>query len=228
MALKRPLKPLACVIEMSRVFLYGVGAFALAIVGLWLSRSSSTETIFESKAKPPQAAPLCPWREIESDLQQFFPYASRYEVETRVLSGLRGELAERLGRNPTGDENALHVYRIYQDTLVVGAVLTRRVKGVYGAIELVLAVDTGDRVRGLRLQRCREPETAASALQNPDWLRSFEGKRADSVWKIGGDLPEVPAEARLSAEAIVEGVRSLLILLVTSQTNVHSATSPHH
>jgi hypothetical protein len=217
---------------MSRAILFGAGGLTLlsAIVGWRIMNSSSPETLLESKARPPQAAPLCPWREPQSDLKQFFPSATRYETETRILSGLRVELAERLGRTPTGEENALHVYRIYQDNLALGAVLTRRVKGAYGAIELVLAVDPAERVRGLRLQRLREPDSVAAALQNPDWLHSFAGRNASSAWKIGGDISEVPAEARASAGAIVEGTRSLLILLAAaSLTNVPGpAVPPHH
>ena len=94
--------------------------------------------------------------------------------------------------------------------------LTRRVKGAYGAIELVLAVGTNGHVRGLRLQRLREPEPIAAALQNPDWLRSFDGQRSDSSWMLGRTISDVTPEARASAEAIVDGARSLLILLATS------------
>jgi hypothetical protein len=216
---------------MSRAFFFGAGALVLAsaVVGWRITESSSTEILFESKAKPPQTAPMCPWREPQSDLKRFFPGATRYEVETRILSGLRVELAQRLGRTPTGEENALHVYRIYQDKLALGAVLTRRVKGDYGAIELVLAVDPAGQVRGLLLQRLREPDSIAAVLKNPEWLHSFEGRNADSSWKIGGDITEVPSEARLSANAIVEGTRSLLILLAAaSLTNAPGPAVPSH
>jgi hypothetical protein len=217
---------------MPRPILLGAGGALLALaIAVWWNSSSSTETLFDPKVRPPETAPLCPWREPASDLKLFFPKGTGYEVETRILSGLRVELAERLGRIPTGDENALHIWRIHQGTAFVGSVLTRRVKGEHGAIELVLAVDPKERVRGLRLQRLREPEPLARVLQNPEWLRSFEGRRADSSWKFGGDIPEVPAEARASAQAIIEGTRSLLILLAAStQASPSSkpATAPHH
>ena len=227
------LRPRASGIEMSKPIMFGVSALVLVLTAIvWRSyeSSSSSDLVFNPKLKPPQAGPLCPWREPETDLKLLFPNATRHEVETRILSGLRVELAERLGRAPTGDENALHVYRIYQDKTPLGNVVTRRVKGMYGAIELVLAVDANQRVSGLRLQRLREPESAASALQNPAWLRAFEGKHAGSSWKLGGDIPEVSAEARASAETIVEGARSLLILLAASEQS-HSnapAAEPHH
>ena len=203
---------------MSRAFIFGAGALALllVVVALRISNSSSSEPPFDPKTQLPQAAPLCPWREPASDLKQFFPNATHYEPETRILSGQRLELAGRLGRVPTGDENALRIYRCYQDLIPLGAVATRRVKGAYGAIELVLAVGADGQVRGLRVQRLREPEPIADALLNPGWLRTFEGLRSDSSWKIGGDIADVVPEARASAEAIADGARSLMILLATS------------
>ena len=203
---------------MSRPVILGAAALALLLgVVSWLMiDSSSAEHPFEPRTKLPQAAPLCPWREPASDLKRFFPNATRYEAETRILSGQRLELGARLGRIPTGDENALHLYCSYEDQSPLGVILTRRVKGAYGAIELVLTVGTDGQVRGVRLQRLREPEPIAAALQSPDWLRSFNGQRGDNSWELGRDIPSVLPEARASAEAIVDGVRSLLILLATS------------
>jgi len=198
------------------IFGFGTLALLLAVVAWRISDSSSSEPPFDPKIQLPQAAPLCPWREPASDLKQFFPNATRYEPETRILSGQRLELAGRLGRVPTGDENALHIYRCYENLTPLGAVSTRRVKGTYGAIELVLAVGADGQVRGLRVQRLREPEPIADALLNPGWLRTFVGLRSDSSWKIGGDIADVVPEARASAEAIADGARSLMILLATS------------
>jgi hypothetical protein len=162
-------------------------------------------------------------------LKQLFPTATRCEVETRILSGSREELAERLGRMPTGDENALRLYRVFQETDPLGCVMTRRVKGEYGAIELVLGVDTRKRICGTRLQRMREPEPVARALDNSEWLGSFTGKDAASAWKMGVDLPEVPAEVRVSAEAMVQGARSLLVLLEVGDRETGLASkSLHH
>jgi len=213
------------------IFLGAAGVILAVAVAVWWNSSSSPESLFEPQVRPPESAPLCPWREPASDLNQFFPHASDYEVETRILSGLRLELTQRLGRVPTGEENALHAWRIRQGKTTVGTVLTRRVKGEYGAIEIVLAVDSEGRVIGLRLQRLREPEAITRALQNPDWLRSFAGKREDSSWNLAGDILEVAPEARTSAQAVIEGARSLLILLAASDQAVPSsklAATPHH
>lgn len=231
MAVRSRLKPPVSGIDMSRPIIISVGAAALllALVAWRFNGSSSSpEIAIAPKSQPPPAAPLCPWREPENDLKQFFPNATRYERETRILSGQRLELAEQLGRIPTGDENALHVYRVYDGQTPLGVVLTRRVKGAYGAIELVLAVNADGTVRGLRLQRLREPAPIADALQNPDWLHSFAGKRAADSWKLGQDIPEVAADARASAGAVVEGVRSLLILLATTGQTHDPIVTHHH
>jgi hypothetical protein len=227
-----PSKPPGCAIEMRRWILPGaLGGVLTLSVALWLNGSSRGVQVFDSKVRPPEPAPLCPWRDPASDLKQFFPDANRNEVETRILSGQRIELAERLGRTPTGDENALHVWRVYAGESLLGSVLTRRVKGEYGVIELVLAVEPNGSVRGVRLQRLREPEPISQALQNPNWLRSFEGRRAESSWKLGADIPGVPAEVCASATAIIEGTRSLLILLAASEQAIsltQPAPKPHH
>jgi len=194
----------------------GVGAAVLAFAGWQIARVSPSEKVFEGQAKPPQAGPLCPWRQPETDLKELFPSATRYEPETRILSGLRTELAQRLGRVPTGDENALHLYRVYGENSELGTVLTRRVKGEYGAIELVLATDPDGRVCGLHLQRLREPESITKALENPAWQHSFLGKSAESTWQTGEENLEVPVEAQHSAQAVAEGVRSLVILLAAA------------
>jgi hypothetical protein len=209
----------------------GVGAALLVFAGWQAARVSPSEKLFEGKAKPPEAGPLCPWRQPETDLKELFPNATRYETETRVLSGLRTELAQSLGRTPTGDENALRLFRVFGENTMLGTILTRRVKGEYGAIELVLATDPNGKVSGLRLQRLREPEPIAKALQNPSWQHWFEGKNARSAaLQTGEGIPEVPVEAQASARAVTEGVRSLLILLAVADDSGGRSlmVGPHH
>jgi hypothetical protein len=199
----------------------GVGA------GLWWSngRSGSPEVVFEPSSRVVEPAALCPWREPEADLGRFFPGPTGWQAETRILSGQRLELRRLLGRVLDADENSLRVYRVLQGDRDLGAILTRRVKGEHGAIEIVLALDGAGRISGLRLQRHREPEAIAHALQDPVWLSAFSGKNAESDWRLGGAVPEVPNEARLSAERIVEGVRSLLILYGAAE---HQPAQHHH
>ena len=107
--------------------------------------------------------------------------------------------------------------------------MTQRVKGAYGAIELVLAADTSLRVCGLLLQRLREPEPIARALQDPDWLHSFNGKDTDADWQLGRGIPDVPPEAASSAQAVVAGARAAMILLATADEALPPPSAqPHH
>jgi hypothetical protein len=213
------------------VIVGGVLALALALAAWRINVSSrSTELPYSTANVPPAAAPLCPWREPEGDLKLFFPDATRYESQTRILSGRRVEMAERLGRTPTGDENALRVYPVYREEMTLGAVMVRRVKGTFGAIELVVAVDANQHVRGVRLQRLREPEPIAAALRDPRWLAAFDGKCAESSWPSDGMLAGLPAESRASAQAISEGVRSLLIQFAATgpEQADHVQLTSHH
>ena len=204
-------------------------AAGAALVARRVSERISSEVVSVSSIKTPEAAPLCPWREPESDLKVFFPGATRYAVETRILSGMRLELSKQLGRTPTGDENALRVYRVYHYAELVGSVLTRRVKGEHGGIELILAVDTKEIVRGLRLQRLREPAAISSALDNPSWLDLLAGKRASDPWQFDADISPVSKEAQPSAQAILEGARSSLILLAAAErAPTATVTQTHH
>jgi hypothetical protein len=190
-------------------------AGAGALGATWRLASGGTEIPAHTAAAHAlvDSAPLCPWREPQRDLRQFFPGATGIHEETRILSHLRLALIHELGRPLTAEEMLLRPFRIMKGSEPVGTVLVRRVKGEFGAIELVLAVTPEGRVRGLRLQRQREPEAVAAALTSPEWRGAFREKSADSPLRVGKDLPAVSREATVSAQAVAEGVRSLLILL---------------
>lgn len=157
-----------------------------------------------------EAAPMCPWRQPKSDMAAFFPKATSYKLETVILTSHFREFKTRLGRLPTSDENPLYLHRVFAGSNEIGSILVRRVKGEYGAIEIVLGIAKNGSVAGVRIQRMREPQATANAL-DAAWLRSFRGKNSADSWKLS-DVSPVPDFAKFSAQAIVEGVRSLLIL----------------
>jgi hypothetical protein len=204
----------------------------LAAIGaaVWTSRNSDhslglpTIVITPANAKhfetrEQEAAGLCPWRNIHTDMARFFPGSDTVVDTNLVVSSERIAITKRLGRTPTGDENALRVYRIKRGKSSCGTVIARRVRGEYGLIELVLAVDAGsDVVKYARIQRLREPEPAASALQSEVWLRQFQGLSGDSNWQSVAHAALLPAQARTSAEAITDAARTALILLSTAQS----------
>lgn len=210
-----------------RALAAAAGLGALGLLGLF-KLNHSDETVFEPPSRTVEPAPPCPWREPEADLQRFFPGATRWRTETRILSGLRVELTGRLGRPPAAEELALQLHRVFHDAREVGTVLTRRVPGQHGGIELVLAVDPGGAVRGLRLQRWREPEPVREAFTQVAWLRAFVGKHAGDACRPGVDLPAVPPAARDSAAAVAEGVRSLLILRDCAEHARQVGAPAHH
>lgn len=213
------------------MLLAAAAVVATCALGAWWveARSRDRSPAVHSLASLPERAPMCPWREPEADVARFFPGATGHTTEVIILSGARMELRKRLGRTPTPDENVLYVHRVRRQSTALGALLTRRVKGEFGAIELVLAVDPGGVVRGLRYQRLREPAVVSAQLQAPAWIQAFRGKTADSPLRPGADLPQVSPEAATSAAAIAEGVREQLVLLeVATQRGVHQSPGAAH
>jgi hypothetical protein len=73
------------------------------------------------------------------------------------------------------------------------------------------------------LQRLREPENAAKELQSAEWLGLFRGRDSRSEWQMAAALPP---EAQFSGKAIVEGVRSELIMLAAAEQQAPQL--PHH
>jgi hypothetical protein len=201
---------LALTIVGGAVFAY-IGGQAATPQGIEVSRLSSDHSLLRHEQQT--SAGLCPWRNPDEDRQRFFPVSTASRDETLILSRQRIELQRRLLRPPTGDESAIIVHRILGPNGSPGVVVTRRVRGESGLIELVLAVNSEGRVVGARIQRLREPETAAKALESQAWLGSMRGKDSHSDWSLGRDVADVPAEAKASAEAIAKEARTVLILL---------------
>jgi hypothetical protein len=171
---------------------------------------------FETKEQ--EASGLCPWRNRLADMQKFFPGSDSAVDTNLVVSSQRLAISRQLGRPTTGDENALRVYRIMRNTNCCGTVIARRVRGEYGLIELVIAVDAGSNaIKGAEIQRLREPEPAATALQSKSWLQLFCGLSESSNWQPVANSPLLPPQAKTSAAAITDAARTALVLLATSQ-----------
>jgi len=188
--------------------------------GIEISRRPTVSNAPVREAQP--SAGMCPWRAPEEDRLRWFPGSISARDETLVMGRHRIELQRRLGRPLDSDDGAIIVHRILGRSVSPGVVVTRRVRGESGLIELVLATDSNGRVLGARIQRHREPGTTANALQSKSWLAAFRGKNSASHWQLGDDIPDVAAEARPSAEAIVTEARNVLILLDIA---LHSDTS---
>ena len=163
-----------------------------------------------ARAEP---SPITPWRNPTRDLGILFPPATNYVLEARIVSGLTAEIQKQLGRPMHPDENPFRMHRVQHDGLARGAILITRVKAEHGGIEIVTGVETNGTIRGVLIQSQREPPAVAAAITNVSWLAGFAGKTAKSSLRLGADLPDVPSEARTSAQAIADGVRDQLIVL---------------
>ncbi len=158
-----------------------------------------------------EGAPMVPWRNPAADVFEWFPGATHSDSEIRILSGLRPELARRLGRPATAEENALYLHRVWRESALLGEVAIRRVKGESGAVEMVVAFEPDGRIHGIRLQRWREPAAVAEVITGP-WLKSFDGLTARDLAPTASRSPGIPEGARATALAMEDGVRSLLVL----------------
>lgn len=188
----------------------------LALPGVFfLPGCSPSENGAQSEKPSPvlEGAPVCPWREPLNDLAKIFPPATNYVTETRILSGLTAELRRRLGRQMTTDENPLRIHRVRHGDQTPGCVLVSRIKAEHGSIEIVTGITANGEVRGVLIQSQREPEAVARIITSSNFLAAFAGKNAAAALRLGEDLPAIPAEARVSAQAVADGVRSQLIVL---------------
>jgi hypothetical protein len=171
---------------------------------------------------------MCPWRDPKADLHRFFPDASDYKLEALILSSVRLEVIKRLGPETPLESNALYIYRAYRGKEERGAFLVRRAAGEFGAIEVVVAIDTAGHVVGIHLQRHREPPEIAAALVSPAWLGAFKGKTAKDSLRVGGGLPSVPPASGKSAEAVARTVRALLIEYDVAESHHRNTVSHQH
>ncbi len=206
---------------MSRVLL--VVLFALLLSGIVLYFKPHPEALpVKGLVAIPQSSPPCPWRDAQTDMTNWFPGATRYYIADQILSGKRIELQKRLGRSLTADENRLHMYTVTSNSTEIGTVLTRRVKGKNGVVEIVLGLDPDKRISHFKIQRMREPQDVTDGLASLKLEEQLRGKDAASDFSEIKTESTVPDSAACASH-IVDGVRTLLVLHDAGQSNL-----PHH
>ena len=114
------------------------------------------------------------------------------------------------------------------DGKTIGSVLVTRVRGEHGGIEIVVGIEPAGAVKGVLLQSQREPDNVRSEIAGARFLNSFAGKTAVAPFRVGGDLPAAPDAARVSAQAIADGVRSQLIVLSFAEASPETRESGIH
>ena len=186
------------------------------------------ETV-DLKVDPAAGTPLCPWRDPERDMRAFFSGPGEVTTKTLILTPYRAEILRRLGPGTPLRENAVQVHHVRREGREVGVALTRRTRGVYGAIEVVVGIRAADgSVAGVRVQRHRERPEAARVLTSAEWIGAFRGKTAADAFQPGRDLPPVPEAARESALAVADAVRSLVIEYTVAAAHRAAPGGRHH
>ena len=134
---------------------------------------------------------LCPWRQPEADLRRFFPEvpvaSADWKDATLILTHERSLLAHLLGREPTAQENALQIHRLYMHGRLKGIIVTRCIAGESGLIELVLAVEA-EETEGIGAERLPPFGTKGKMVQGVARVRSAPllSGRSSRIGKVRG------------------------------------------
>lgn len=201
-----------------RLFLFlSLGLITAGISVVFATRRPAAPTLqlvdatnAQLRAKYETGAGLCPWRNPDADLKQFFPLSTSHRESRLSVSGKQVELAKRLGRKPTGEENVQPVFHIFRGEQLLGSVTTRRVRGENGAIEMVLATDTKHNPIGLKIQRHREMEDLKKKFERLDFVQSC------TIDSLASECCGTGNEA-----VVREGVKTLRILLEEGDVSGH-------
>lgn len=205
---------------MSKLAVGAVVAVITILAGVLLvSRNGSEPVPFEPKIHWREPAPVCPWRDPPGDTKKWFPNGTGYKEETCVLSHLRPELERAFQKPPEPSDLSPTVFRILSEGgVTVGTVMTRRVKGEYGAIEIAVPFDLQGTIIGIKVQRHREPEKIGKELLDLKTQHQLIlSNTSPTSW--GEDL-------KVSAEAIQTGLKHLHVLY--SACHNHAKVSNDH
>ena len=215
---------------MSRAKAFGFGIFLLgAAAAAWiLFAPRETHTVYDPPIKQIEPASPCPWRDAGEDMTNWFPGATEHSSLDLVLSGKSPELQQTLGRRLLPEEMALHTYPVLSNHVHLGTVLTRRLKGEHGGIEMALALDTNRQVKALKVQRIREPEHVVRALEQYNLNQRF--KQATLNDDLVASLQtenRTNGPADTIARAIAAETKTLLVLFEAGQAEFRISTHHH-
>ncbi|MDX2093034.1 MAG: FMN-binding protein [Kofleriaceae bacterium] len=159
-------------------------------------------------------ADVCVWRDPERTMTELFPTATDYRTVTkRITPDLARAIEERIGIALDDPERAEFNYyeitgRAEDGSQRIGTVLALAGAGDYGAIEVVIGLDPGDRIVGVHIQRMRERN--ADKIRSDSFLGQFRGKSKEDPLQIGRDVEPV-AEAPTASQTIALAVRKMVV-----------------
>jgi len=193
-------------------------AVGMAVVGVAVFvavRSQDDQvpiSLLRADSTPQNETPgMCPWRSPKADMQAFFPSSMRYEQRMLIFSDLRMDITKALGPKIPIDANGIYIYPVYDGKSRIGTIIPQRFPGEYGVIEYVAAFDPAGKIVGVKVQRLREPDATAKAIESTSWLGAFDGRDMKSGFVLGTDIPKVDPAASTTAQAFVDSVRRLTI-----------------
>ena len=178
-------------------------------------RASSLAAMLGLLLAPPAArADVCVWRDPERTMTQLFPTATDYRTVTkRITADVARTIEERIGTRLDDSERAEFNYyeitgRAGGSIRRLGTVLALAGSGEYGAIEVVIGLDPGERIVGVYIQRMRERQ--GEKLRADDFLGQFRGKSKDDALEVGRDIRPAGA-APTGSRVVALAVKKMLV-----------------
>jgi hypothetical protein len=158
-------------------------------------------------------ASLCVWRQPDADIAGIFGSGSYKTIFADITDAQRQSIEKRLGFALDADETQFKYFPVFKGTKRAGTVMTHVGKGQFGAIEVVVAVVSGDSgpvIKAVRIQRDREK--AKAALRSQEFLGQFKGRGLTEAYVVGDDLKTATAGAEKASQAVATAVRKLIIV----------------
>jgi Na+-translocating ferredoxin:NAD+ oxidoreductase RnfG subunit len=138
-------------------------------------------------------------------LAEAFPEATRIDRETHILRAHQAERIEAITRQALESKLVvLHTAYLKDEVLGHAHIDVHNVRSQSEA--LMVVIDTKGRVRSVRILAFHEP---LDYLPTERWYAQFEGKTAESAFRVGRDIHGVVG-ATLSARAAADAVRRML------------------
>ncbi|MEO0113823.1 MAG: hypothetical protein ABIK80_07710 [candidate division WOR-3 bacterium] len=155
-------------------------------------------------------AGVCIWRNPDKDIKKIFPKATGYKSIIRRYDKKEKEKIKKfINKELDPDETEFTFYQIFLGKKRIGTVLTHTEKGQYGAIEVVIGLDTLNRVQKVLIQRDREIKS--KELRSENFLNQFTGKSFQDTIEINKTIKPIKG-AEKASKAIAFSVKKMLIV----------------
>jgi Na+-translocating ferredoxin:NAD+ oxidoreductase RnfG subunit len=153
--------------------------------------------------------PVTVYQTADAALRETFPAATRFDVETRVLTAdQRTGLAESLG-GPVADDTVL-VHRAWKDDALVGYGVVSEEIGKYRPITFL--VGTTPELVVARVTVLVYRESHGADVRRARFLNQYQGKDAGDPIRLNKDIINI-AGATLSVRSLNFGVKKVLGIL---------------